>query len=103
MKPLLPSLLIVLLSGGFCFGQSQLIDSLTRELPILEHSRTATGEKRPTDLNALADEYLRLSYQGMRAKNKNVIVTLQTDFAADLRPIDVVPQEIDRAGAVEPL
>ena len=40
---------------------------------MLQHSRTSTGQKEPTDINALADEYLRLSYHGMRAKDKNLM------------------------------
>jgi two-component system NtrC family sensor kinase len=63
---------------------------------MLEHSRTGTGEKRPTDLNALADEYLRLAYQGLRAKNKDFNCELITDFAPDLGKPEIVPQEIGR-------
>jgi signal transduction histidine kinase len=63
---------------------------------MLEHSRTSTGEKQSTNLNALADEYLRLAYQGLRAKAKDFNCELVTDFAADLAPIAVVPQEIGR-------
>ena len=47
---------------------------------MLQHSRTSTGQKEPTDINALADEYLRLSYHGMRAKDKTFNATMQTDF-----------------------
>ena len=68
---------------------------------MLEHSRTGTGEKQPTDLNALTDEYLRLSYQGLRAKDRSdsadrFNATLKTDFAADLSRVEVVPQEVGR-------
>ncbi|CCH54271.1 Sensor protein zraS [Fibrisoma limi BUZ 3] len=68
---------------------------------MLEHSRTDSGEKRPTDLNALADEYLKIAYHGLRAKDKNGSTDrfnceLVTDFAADLGRIEVVPQEIGR-------
>ncbi len=63
---------------------------------MLEHSRTSTGERQPTDLNALADEYLRLSYQGLRAKDKSFNATLNTDFAADLSKAEIIPQEIGR-------
>ncbi|GAB4012508.1 hypothetical protein GCM10028808_28820 [Spirosoma migulaei] len=48
---------------------------------MLEHSRTETGERRPTDLNALADEYLKLAYQGLRVKNKDFNADLITDFS----------------------
>jgi two-component system NtrC family sensor kinase len=63
---------------------------------MLEHSRTATGERQSTDLNALADEYLRLAYQGLRAKNKDFNCELITDFAPDLGKPEIVPQEIGR-------
>jgi signal transduction histidine kinase len=63
---------------------------------MLEHSRTTTGERQPTDLNALADEYLRLAYQGLRAKDKTFNTDLNTDFAPALGKVDVVPQEIGR-------
>jgi len=48
---------------------------------MLEHSRASTGERAPTDVNALADEYLRLAYHGLRAKDKTFNATLQTDLA----------------------
>ena len=63
---------------------------------MLEHARTSTGQRQPTDLNALADEYLRLAYQGQRAKDKSFTCELITDFATDLGLADVVPQEIGR-------
>lgn len=63
---------------------------------MLEHSRTATGERQPTDLNALADEYLRLAYQGFKAKDKSFNCELITDLYPGLGLTDVVPQEIGR-------
>ncbi len=63
---------------------------------MLEHSRRATGEKRPTDLNALADEYLKLAYHGLKARDKSFNAKLETDFAGDLGMIELVPQEIGR-------
>ena len=68
---------------------------------MLEHSRTGTGEKRPTNLNALADEYLKIAYHGLRAKDKTdspdrFNAELKTDFQADLGLVDMVPQEIGR-------
>ena len=63
---------------------------------MLQHSRTSTGQKQPTDLNALTDEYLRLSYHGLRAKDKLFNATLQTDFAPDLPLLTVVPEDIGR-------
>ena len=43
---------------------------------MLQHSRTSSSQKEPTDINALADEYLRLSYHGMRAKDKSFNVNI---------------------------
>lgn len=63
---------------------------------MLQHSRISTGHKEPTDLNALAEEYLRLSYHGLRAKDKNFSVTLATDFDPALPLATVVPQDIGR-------
>jgi two-component system, NtrC family, sensor kinase len=63
---------------------------------MLQHSRTSTGQKEPTDINALADEYLRLSYHGMRAKDKSFNVELKTDFDEHIGKIHIVPQDIGR-------
>ena len=63
---------------------------------MLEHSRSATGEKQPTNLNALADEYLKIAYHGLRAKDKNFNAELKTDFGPDLGLIELAPQEIGR-------
>jgi signal transduction histidine kinase len=63
---------------------------------MLQHSRTSSGRKEPTDLNALADEYLKLAYHGLRAKDKDFNVTLETDFDPDLPKVNVVPQDIGR-------
>ena len=63
---------------------------------MLEHSRTSTGQKEPTNLNALCDEYLRLAYQGLRAKDKSFNAELVTHFAPGLGNIDIVPQDIGR-------
>ena len=63
---------------------------------MLQHSRTSTGQKEPADINALADEYLRLAYHGLRAKDKSFNATLKTDFDETLEKINVVPQEIGR-------
>jgi two-component system NtrC family sensor kinase len=63
---------------------------------MLQHSRVSTGHKELTDINALADEYLRLSYHGMRAKDKNFNATFQTDFDDTIRKINIVPQDIGR-------
>lgn len=63
---------------------------------MLQHSRSSSGVKEPTDINALADEYLRLAYHGLRAKDKSFNATLETNFDETLENIDVVPQEIGR-------
>ena len=63
---------------------------------MLEHSRKSTGEKEITDINALCDEYFRLSYHGLRAKNKDFNATIETNFDPDLPKIDIVPQDIGR-------
>ncbi|OGX81537.1 tetratricopeptide repeat-containing sensor histidine kinase [Hymenobacter coccineus] len=63
---------------------------------MLEHARTRSGERQPTDLNALADEYLRLAYHGWRAKNKDFNAELKTDFDPRLGPVPVVPQDLSR-------
>ena len=63
---------------------------------MLEHSRASTGQKEPTDLNKLADEYLRLAYHGLRAKDKTFNAELVTNFDGRLPPVNVIPQDIGR-------
>jgi signal transduction histidine kinase/ligand-binding sensor domain-containing protein len=63
---------------------------------MLQHSRTSTGQKEPTDINALADEYLRLSYHGLRAKDKSFNANMKTEFDESLPKIYVIPQDIGR-------
>jgi two-component system NtrC family sensor kinase len=63
---------------------------------MLQHSRSSSGVKEPADINALADEYLRLSYHGLRAKDKTFNTTIQTDFDQSLEKINIVPQDIGR-------
>ncbi|MBD2751936.1 sensor histidine kinase [Spirosoma validum] len=63
---------------------------------MLQHSRSNTGQREPTDINALCDEYLRLAYHGLRAKDKTFNATFQTDFDTSLGKISVVPQELGR-------
>ena len=63
---------------------------------MLEHARTSTGERQPTDLNDLADECLRLSYHGLRAKDNAFTCALVTDFDPALVEIEVVAQDIGR-------
>jgi two-component system NtrC family sensor kinase len=63
---------------------------------MLQHSRTSSGHKEPTDINALADEYMRLAYHGLRAKDKEFNATLVTDFDPLIGKIDVLPQDLGR-------
>jgi two-component system NtrC family sensor kinase len=63
---------------------------------MLQHSRNNSGEKKLTDINALADEYMRLSYHGLRAKDKTFNSAMETHLDSDLPKIKVIPQEIGR-------
>jgi two-component system, NtrC family, sensor kinase len=63
---------------------------------MLQHSRSSSGVKEPTDINALADEYLRLAYHGLRAKDKSFNATMKTDFDESIGNINIIPQDIGR-------
>ena len=63
---------------------------------MLQHSRSSSGHKEATDINKLADEYLSLSYHGLRAKNKSFNATLKTDFDESVGSINIIPQDIGR-------
>ncbi len=63
---------------------------------MLEHSRASTGIKELTDLNALADEYLRLAYHGLRAKDSTFNAMMETHFDESLPKVEVIPQDIGR-------
>jgi signal transduction histidine kinase len=63
---------------------------------MLQHSRASSGQKELTDINVLADEYLRLAYHGLRAKDKSFNAKFETDFDHSLEKINIVPQEIGR-------
>jgi len=63
---------------------------------MLQHSRTSTGKKEPTDINVLADEYLRLAYHGLRAKDKSFNAALKTDYDENIGLIKIVSQDIGR-------
>jgi signal transduction histidine kinase len=63
---------------------------------MLLHSRGSSGHKEPTDINALCDEYLRLSYHGFRAKDKSFNAKYKTEYDPNLPKINVVPQDIGR-------
>jgi signal transduction histidine kinase/ketosteroid isomerase-like protein len=63
---------------------------------MLQHSRSSNAVKEPSDINALCDEYLRLSYHGLRAKDKSFNASLKTDFDVTLEKINIIPQDIGR-------
>ncbi len=63
---------------------------------MLQHSRGSEGVKEPTNINAMADEYLRLAYHGFRAKDKSFNVDFKLDLDESLPKINVVPQDIGR-------
>ncbi len=63
---------------------------------MLQHSRSSSGVKEPTNINALADEYLRLAYHGLRAKDKSFNATIKTDFDESIGNINIIPQDIGR-------
>jgi len=63
---------------------------------MLQHSRTSTGERQPTNINVLADEFFKLSYHGLRAKDKSFNAELTTNFDEKLPQINVVQQDVGR-------
>jgi len=70
---------------------------------MLQHSRSSGGQREPTDINALADEYLRLAYHGLRAKDKSFNATINTEFdkslsadEAGIGNINIIPQDMGR-------
>ena len=63
---------------------------------MLQHSRASSGQREPTDLNALADEYLRLAYHGLRAKDKTFNAQLNAELDASLGEVSMVPQDVGR-------
>jgi signal transduction histidine kinase len=63
---------------------------------MLQHSRTSSGQKELTDINALADEYLRLAYHGLRAKDKTFNAATKTDYDETIGLIKIIPQDIGR-------
>jgi signal transduction histidine kinase len=63
---------------------------------MLQHSRTSSGVKEPTDINALAEEYLRLAYHGLRAKDKTFNATTETAFDKSIGRINIITQDIGR-------
>ncbi|HVK97223.1 MAG TPA: ATP-binding protein [Flavisolibacter sp.] len=69
-------------------------DSIVKNM--LQHSRKNTGQKEPVDLNALAEEYLRLSYHGLRAKDKSFNATMKTNFDQSVGKVNIVGQDVSR-------
>ncbi len=63
---------------------------------MLQHSRSSNGKKEPTNINALADEYLRLAYHGLRAKDKSFNATMVTDLDDSIGKVNIIPQDIGR-------
>lgn len=63
---------------------------------MLQHSRSSSGTKEPTDINALADEFLRLAYHGLRARDKSFNALMKTDFDPKLGKVNVIPQDMGR-------
>jgi signal transduction histidine kinase/streptogramin lyase len=63
---------------------------------MLQHSRTSSGQNEPTDINKLADEYLRLAYHGLRAKDKSFNATMKTDYDETIGNVNIIPQDMGR-------
>ncbi|HZJ36653.1 MAG TPA: ATP-binding protein [Gillisia sp.] len=63
---------------------------------MLQHSRSSNGQKELTNVNTLVDEYIRLAYHGLRAKDKSFNATLETDYDDTIAKIEIVPQDIGR-------
>ena len=63
---------------------------------MLQHSRSSSGQKEPTDINALVDEYLRLAYHGLRAKDNSFNATIKTEFNPSIGNINIISQDIGR-------
>ena len=69
-------------------------DSIVKSM--LQHSRTSNGQKEPTDINMLVEEYFRLSYHGLRAKDKSFNAAMHTEFDSSIGNISIIPQDIGR-------
>jgi signal transduction histidine kinase len=63
---------------------------------MLQHSRVSSGQKELTDINALCDEYIRLAYHGLQAKDKSFKAKFETDFDDSVGKINIIPQDIGR-------
>ena len=75
-------------------SHGQRADSIVRGM--LQHSRTGTGQKEPTDLNLLCDEWIRLSYHGMRARDKSFVAEFRTDFDPEIKKVSLDSQALGR-------
>jgi len=64
---------------------------------MLQHSRSSSGMKEPTDINALAEEYLRLAFHGLRAKDKSFNAKLETHYDPNIGSVNIIPQDVGRA------
>jgi two-component system NtrC family sensor kinase len=85
----------VITNGEKIIHHGKRADAIVKNM--LQHSRGGSGVKEPTDINALAEEYLRLAYHGVRAKDKSFNASLKTDFDKSIGNISVIPQDIGRA------
>ena len=99
-KPESDKALIIDLANDLASNQQKITHHGQRAAAIvkgmLEHSRVSTGVKEPTDLNALAEEYLRLAYHGLSAKDNSLNAMLETHFDPSIPRIEVIPQDIGR-------
>jgi two-component system, NtrC family, sensor kinase len=99
-KPAMDKALILDLANDLAQNQEKITHHGKRASSIvkgmLEHSRTSTGIKELTDINKMADEFLRLAYHGLRAKDNTFNADFKTDFDKNLPKINVVSQDIGR-------
>jgi len=84
----------IAINEGKILQHGKRADSIVKGM--LQHSRSSNGINEPTDINALADEYLRLSYHGLRAKDKSFNADFKTEFDASMPKINIIPQDIGR-------
>jgi hypothetical protein len=63
---------------------------------MLQHSRSSSGKKEPTNINRLADEYLKLAYHGLRARDSSFNASMKTDYDETIGNINIIPQDIGR-------
>jgi two-component system, NtrC family, sensor kinase len=87
---------LVMLSGNLekIAEHGKRADNIVKSMP--EHSRGVGGERREVDLNSLIEDALNLAYHGARAQNQDFNITLERDYVASLKPIELAPQEITR-------